>query len=415
MTYALNLIISFYFIIFTGLKGNLPYALLNHKLLTFNSRAMKKLSSIAIILFLCFVSASSQPCLPEGIEFNTQAQIDSFQINHPNCTEIEGHVRICGDDITNLNGLSVLTTIEGFFTIDSNASLINLTGLDNLTSLGSSLVIRNNYALTSLAGLGNLTIIDYSLHLRYNYALISLSGLDNLVSIGAWLTILFLPITNLNGLEGITSIGGGINIRWNDALISLTGLDNLTSIDGALVIHNNNALTSLTGLDNLTSIAGIFWVDSNAVMTSLTGLDNIDASSIDSLYIQGNDSLSSCEVQSICEYLAVPGGIIEIHDNASGCNTQEEVEEACENFSIEEQFTIDYMSLYPNPAHQEVNINLEGFLIDEVTIYTLTGQQILKNKPVGSTIDISRLPQGMYIVEVIVENTRLRQKLLVPR
>lgn len=30
--------------------------------------------------------------LSEGIAFMTQSQIDSFQINHPNCTKIEGHV-----------------------------------------------------------------------------------------------------------------------------------------------------------------------------------------------------------------------------------------------------------------------------------------------------------------------------------
>jgi len=34
-------------------------------------------------------SISSQPCLPEGIIFNYQSQIDSFQIMYPNCTEIE--------------------------------------------------------------------------------------------------------------------------------------------------------------------------------------------------------------------------------------------------------------------------------------------------------------------------------------
>ena len=32
----------------------------------------------------------SQPCLPEGITFTTQAQIDSFQTNYPVCSEIEG-------------------------------------------------------------------------------------------------------------------------------------------------------------------------------------------------------------------------------------------------------------------------------------------------------------------------------------
>ena len=53
-------------------------------------------------------------CLPEGITFSTQEEIDNFQINYPYCTEIEGDVIIEGDEITNLDGLSVLNSISGF-------------------------------------------------------------------------------------------------------------------------------------------------------------------------------------------------------------------------------------------------------------------------------------------------------------
>ncbi len=34
----------------------------------------------------------AQSCLPDGITFETQAQIDSFQVNYPGCTEVEGNV-----------------------------------------------------------------------------------------------------------------------------------------------------------------------------------------------------------------------------------------------------------------------------------------------------------------------------------
>ena len=105
-----------------------------------------------------------------------------------------------------------------------------------------------------------------------------------------------------------------------------------------------------------------------------------------------------------------------IYNNAPGCNSKEEVEEACDDFSVEEQFTVDYLSLYPNPANQEVNISLDDSRdVEEVSIYTLTGQQVFTVRPVGKSIDISHLQPGMYIVGVTVENTRLRQKLLVQR
>jgi len=75
---------------------------------------MKKLTlitTITINFFLLTVNIFSQPCLPEGITFSTQEQIDNFQTNYPNCTEIEGGVMITGNDITNLDGLSVITSI----------------------------------------------------------------------------------------------------------------------------------------------------------------------------------------------------------------------------------------------------------------------------------------------------------------
>ena len=259
---------------------------------------MKKLSFIAVILIFGFVSAFSQPCLPEGITFNTQAQIDNFQINHPNCTEIEGDVEISGDDITNLNGLNVLT------------------------------------------------------------------------SIGGWLYVM-----------------------------------------------ENDFLTSLTGLDNLTSIGGWIRIEESASLTSLTGLDSIDAGSITNLYICDNESLSACEVQSVCDYLANPNGTIEIHDNAMGCNSQAEVETACENASVDELSQSNKLSIYPNPSSYQITIetpitpNKNTFL----TIYNQCSQQLI-TRPITepkTEIDISSLPAGIYIVKVQSKKEVITRKLVV--
>jgi hypothetical protein len=51
---------------------------------------MKKLILIIAAVAFSHSITFSQGCLPEGITFTTQAQIDSFQIDYPGCTEIEG-------------------------------------------------------------------------------------------------------------------------------------------------------------------------------------------------------------------------------------------------------------------------------------------------------------------------------------
>ena len=113
---------------------------------------MKKLILSLILLFIWFMG-SSQGCLPQGIIFITQAQIDSFPINYTNCKKIEGQVNIgiAEKDISNRKGTANPRTGDG--------PIINLNGLSALTSIGSDLLIFANIDLKSLTGLNNLISI----------------------------------------------------------------------------------------------------------------------------------------------------------------------------------------------------------------------------------------------------------------
>ena len=283
------------------------------------------------------------PCLPFGnYYFVTQADIENFQTNYPNCTEIEGDVRIEGDDITNLNGLNVLTAIEGDLMIFYTDYLTRLTGLDN-----------------------------------------------------------------------VTSIGRDLRIVGNDTLTNLTDLDNVTSIGGALKIGFNDILTSLTGLENVTSIGGYIYIPNNDALTSLKGLDNIDAGTITDLILSDNPLLSTCEVQSICDYLSSPSGTISIHNNTTGCNSQQEVEEACDTLSVENLTIDDGFLIYPNPVKERLTISSKnGLRIYEIAIYNQIGQKVLHHKPAIQPIDVSMLRQGLYVIEVVCGNRKMRGKFI---
>ena len=122
-----------------------------------------KTKLLIITMLVVQISALSQPCLPDGITFTTQAQIDNFQINFPNCTEIEGDVYIWGDDIINVDGLNILTSIGGNLGI----------GFDEGGGSG-------NPILNSLEGFGNLITIEGDLGFFGYDGLENLSG-DDLV------------------------------------------------------------------------------------------------------------------------------------------------------------------------------------------------------------------------------------------
>jgi len=317
---------------------------------------MKRLTLFIVLALFIQSGVSSQPCLQNGITFTTQADIDNFQTNNPNCTEIEGDVIISGNDITNLTGLNVLTSIRGNLAIGYNDVLMSLTGLDNVTSIGGNLAIAHNSALI-----------------------------------------------NLTGLDNVTSIGGNLTIEYNwSSLTSLTGLDNVTSVGGDLFIRVNIALTSLTGLDNLTSIGGNLHIWHNDPLTSLTGLDNINANSIDSLEIWDNTSLSTCDVQSVCDYLVKPSGTIEIFNNAVGCNSQQEVEEACGITSVENLSENGSFAIYPNPFRTQATIIIENLSPGEAIkfyLFDFLGREVSRTVITSSPFILNRygLTNGMYI------------------
>ncbi len=163
----------------------------------------------------------------------------------------------------------------------------------------------------------------------------------------------------------------------------------------------------------LTSINGDLEISSNESLISLTGLDGISASSIANLKITYNNLLSDCDVQSICEYLATPNGTIEIHENANGCNSPEEVEEHC--ITSQQENPIDeVLLLSPNPASTFINITTpQDQPVEEAIIYNHLGQKVLEALPVNNKMDVSKLKPGIYLVGVITMGNHFLKKLVI--
>jgi hypothetical protein len=371
---------------------------------------MKNFSILLFSLALLQATTYAQSCLPDGIIFTTQAEIDDFQTNYPGCTEIEGNVEINGNDITNLDGLNVLTSFWGNVWIYFNDDLTSLSGLENITSVGGILHIGFHLLLSSTSALNNLTTIGGGLSIKENYALTDLSGFENVTTIGGDLEIENNPsLTSISALNVLTTVGGYVTIENNSMMSELLAFNNLTSVGQGLVFKNNAALTGLSDLFSLTSIGNGYsiWIEGNDALLSLTGLDNIEAASIGGLYIFNNTSLSTCEVQSVCDYLASPYGTVSIHDNAMGCNTVAEVEEACETVSVEDVEIKDRCTIYPNPTSGFSSFRFQVSSSEHVTlkVYDLHGREVAtvldKVMPPGEHMvkfNARQLSPGIYIL-----------------
>jgi hypothetical protein len=362
---------------------------------------MKKIFLNIITVAFCCLNTFSQGCLPDGITFTTQAQVDSFQINYPGCTEIEGDVLINGVwNIYNLNGLAALTAIGGALDVNNSHLLTDFAGLDNLTSIGGGLSLYVNLGLTSLTGLENLDSIGGQLFISGNYAL-----------------------TNLAGLEELIYVGGNFTINGSYALSNLSGLNNLTSIGGSLEFNSNSILSSMSGLESLASIGGYLSVNFNSGLKNLDGLDNIASGSVNNLMITYNDSLSDCAVESICNYLASPGGSVEIHDNAPGCNSPYDVEAACqvgfENIASNYKF-----SIYPNPSNGQFTFefSLQQQAAVKLVLLNSLGQEVATLAdglyPAGIqriSWDSGNTPAGIYYLQLNSGAISDTQRLIINR
>ncbi|RFN57839.1 T9SS type A sorting domain-containing protein [Marixanthomonas ophiurae] len=414
---------------------------------------MKNINFRILFLILLFgnLFILTGQCLPNGITFTSQTQIDDFPSNYPGCTEIVGDVFIAGN-LSNLDGLSQIRNIGGFLKIN-NTTLENLDGLENLQTIESLLIEYNNNlqniqalanitsvsrillivneSLLSLSGLEGITNIPLELNIHQNQALESLMGLQNLVNIGNNCTIyLNSQLHNLNGLESLSQIGGSFGISENSSLITLQGLDNLseiginftlsrnpqmitlsnlanlTSIGGNLLIQNQTNLPSLDGLENLISIGGTLNISVNNSLSNIEDIKNIDATTITQLQIFQNENLPECAVQSVCEFLNLDPANAVIDTNAIGCNSVQEVEASCE-LSIQEN-PLSRVKIYPNPTNGSFTIS--NVKVGTIKILDSQGRIVRDYNMGDSFYSAKDLSEGIYFVQIQSGNqTTVRQ------
>lgn len=268
---------------------------------------------------------------PDAVFFFSQAAVDQFILDYPECTTITGNVVISGD-VNNLSALHNITTITGALIINSESILTNLEGLESLVSVGTNV----NLMTSSLADISQLT---------------------SLQSIGTYFLINQTALSSLQGLSSLASIGEGLLISGNTLLTSLDGLSSLSSIGEGLDIVWNPVLTNLDALSALTSVRNLT-ISGNPELTDISGLAGIDPAAINTTFgitIAENPQLSVCSLPNLCTYLGNLGNNRTIYGNLGSCATDVDVRNACgfgdcpEFLNLNTQTQVDQFAIdYPN-------------------------------------------------------------------
>nr|WP_295924009.1 hypothetical protein [uncultured Dyadobacter sp.] len=309
---------------------------------------MKKIFLFVAVLFQFQVGWAQCPTpgRNQTTFFTTQAGIDAFHTDYPNCTALPGQLHISGADITDLSGLSQITSAGSAIIMETGIQ--NLTGLENLITLQGGYQILENQALTSLTGLGdvnelwisltqnnaltNLTGMEHftsinSLSVSDNSSLTSLKGLDNLTTVTRVLDISSgSQFADLKGIEKLTDVGD-LWLQNVHSLADISALANLTMITGWLYIRNCDLITDLNGLSKVEEI-GELALEFNQSLTSLTGMTSLRKIT-DRVVIANNEQLSECAIQAICEFIAVENAAAIITNNTGNCEDIDAVQTAC--------------------------------------------------------------------------------------
>jgi len=319
------------------------------------------LSALSLLLITTDLLAQ---CPTGDVDFESQDDINQFLLLYPNCTTINGDLSL-SRNVTDLSGLSNLTTITGQLIAD-DSKIENFTGLNNLTSVGS-LIILDNSSLISLSALSNVSPIDetqFTLSIEGNLYLETLLGLEG-ISGANTISIVNTYLLNLDGLNNLTTIhnkfdifsngnlqtlealsnleevlgtgsvdaAGVLDIRHNFDLVNLQGLNNLKRVH-ILVLERNTTIQNLVGLENLTETQMIM-IGSSSSLTSLNGIGNV--TNLKNLVLVENEQLSICANAAVCSLLngvIEPDAMILFSNNAEGCNSVQEISEACEALPV---------------------------------------------------------------------------------
>jgi hypothetical protein len=177
----------------------------------------------------------------------------------------------------------------------------------------------------------------------------------------------------------------------------------------------NPSLRSLVGLENLVS-AGNLSIICNDSLRNLTGIDHLDPDSVIGLVISNNPSLSTCNNQFVCDFLKDHSAVISY--NAPGCNSLEEVVDAC-SFGVEEMSVGGQqlaVSSYPNPTDgiSHFSFHISQYQWVSLKIYNAHGQEVAmvldEKLPAGEhtvSWDASTLTAGIYFYRLTTNDRRL--------
>jgi uncharacterized membrane protein YciS (DUF1049 family)/uncharacterized protein (DUF2236 family) len=249
---------------------------------------------------------------------------------------------------------------------------------DAIATFNYNLAIGETYVLVaegivSPSGYSPATAFDIAVYDMGREAAASTGNTDVLVHHGAT----DAPTVDVNEVTGPLVLVDDISFSEYSDYIELPTADytiNVSTANGATVVEEYLAPLSTLGLDDL------------AITVVASGF---------------LDPTQNSNGAAFGLWVALPSGgaLVELPTTA---------------LSVDE-FGLTDINIYPNPAENILNINFKDFLETEAVLYDISGRMV-RNKTlsnVNSTMDVSQLQNGVYILELSNEKGKATKKISI--
>jgi len=255
---------------------------------------MKLTLLFPFLFFAGSLQLNAQLCSDQEITLTSQADIDNFTTNFPNCDQVKTLI-IQGPEITNLHGLHALKSSFEII-IKETPNLQSLSGLENLQS--SSIFVLESTGISTMEGLNNLDIVMAIFVIQNNDQLVDLTGLDDLKEVHSLDILNNQKLVNLAGLNILETLYS-LSVTDNPSFVNLTGMPSLRKLDW-LYAGFNESLVDFTGLEQIDGMNNDLFVVNNPNLSTLEGLQNIEIAR--NIEIRNNDALVSLQgLESLTE------------------------------------------------------------------------------------------------------------------
>ncbi len=371
------------------------------------------------------ISMTSLTDTISSIDITSNSELHHIYIDG-NLKSIEGSLRIdINPNLLTIEGFTKLEKINSNLTILNNSELKNVSGFDSLIRIGGGMSFNacdnieeipsfNNlvYSKSIQIALDRLKIIDGFYNLRDTIDDLIILRCDSLKSVNGFNKISHVKtrvlfgttkdLISINGFDDLVSTRY-LHLDYCPNLSTINAFESLEIIDSTFLIGGCNSLKNLDFVQSLKKVDEIIIRSATtSIITNgiddIEGLSNIDVNYLTSLNISHCPNLSVCAYESICSYLEESNTNYFIENNDFGCNSREEILEACEMVSTDNIMNSHItINLYPNPATIVITIDCSE-KIEKVEIHEINGQKVKELIIHSAQIDVSDLKNGLYLL-----------------